>query len=135
MPLSGPRGSLSSVFIPAGRLGKPDRSGAPLRFGSGVPFSLSLDDPGPVLAVKDPLRRSAPWTAPGKPRPARSFYEEKGGAGVGFWVAERGKMERPKDLADDAERSGKSFASWFVSLTLGVEVRLLRGITSDRRPQ
>ena len=27
MPLSGPRGSLSSVFIPAGRLGKDARSG------------------------------------------------------------------------------------------------------------
>ena len=53
-------------IYPCGKAQKPDRSGAPPRFGSGVPFPLSLDDPGPVLAVKGPLCRFAPWTAPGR---------------------------------------------------------------------
>ena len=52
------RGSLSSVFIPAGRLGnRTDRSPTALRFGCPL-FPLPGDDPCPVLAVKaaaDPL--------------------------------------------------------------------------------
>ena len=66
MPLSRPQGVAIVGIYPCGKARKPDRSGAPPRFGSGVPFSLSLDDPGPVRAVKGPLCRFAPWTAPGR---------------------------------------------------------------------
>ena len=62
-PKSG--GSLSSSFIPAGRLGK-------------TPFPLALDRGGSVLAVKGSLRRFAPWTAPGRSE-RRAAYEGKGG--------------------------------------------------------
>ena len=46
-------GSLSSSFIPAGRLGTD-------------PFPSRFIVSGSVLAVKGLLRRSAPWTAPGR---------------------------------------------------------------------
>ena len=42
------------------------------------PFPLALDDPGSILAVKGPLRRFAPWTAPGRSE-RRAAYEGKGG--------------------------------------------------------
>ena len=62
-------GSLSSVFIPAGRLGNRtdrERRRAPVRV---APLSLSLDDPCPVLAVKGSASpRFAPCTAPGRAR-------------------------------------------------------------------
>ena len=58
------------LLVRVGRKGRnPDRLGsvAKLRFRK-VPFSLSLDDPGPVLAVKGSASpRFAPWTAPGEP--------------------------------------------------------------------
>ena len=38
----------------------------------------ALDDPGSVLAVKGPLRRFAPWTAPGRSE-GMTVYEGKGG--------------------------------------------------------
>ena len=58
-------GSLSSSFIPAGRLGKP-------------PFPLALHRVGSVLAVKGSLRRFAPWTAPGRSE-RHAAYKGKGG--------------------------------------------------------
>ena len=63
-----PDGSLSSSFIPAGRLGT-------------APFPLALHCVGSVLAVKGSLRRFAPWTAPGRSE-RRAAYEGKGG----LWV-------------------------------------------------
>ena len=45
-----------------------------------APFPLALDDPGSVLAVKGPLRRFAPWTAPGRSEGMVAVYEGKGGA-------------------------------------------------------
>ena len=60
-------GSLSSSFIPAGRLGT-------------APFPLALHCVGSVLAVKGSLRRFAPWTAPGRSE-RRAAYEGKGGVG------------------------------------------------------
>ena len=82
MPLSGPRGSLSSVFIPAGRLGTaPQERCFKLRSSNpfySPPFPLALDDPGSVLAVKGSLRRFAPWTAPGRSE-EMGVYEGKGG--------------------------------------------------------
>ena len=60
-----PMGSLTSSFIPAGRLGK-------------TPFPLALHRVGSVLAVKGSLRRFAPWTAPGRSE-RRAAYEGKGG--------------------------------------------------------
>ena len=57
--------SLSSSFIPAGRLGT-------------APFPLALHCVGSVLAVKGSLRRFAPWTAPGRSE-RRAAYEGKGG--------------------------------------------------------
>ena len=35
----------------------------------GFPFPLVAYDSGSVLAVKSPLRRFAPWTAPGRKEP------------------------------------------------------------------
>ena len=58
-------GSLTSSFIPAGRLENP-------------PFPLALHRVGSVLAVKGSLRRFAPWTAPGRSE-RRAAYEGKGG--------------------------------------------------------
>ena len=58
-------GSLTSSFIPAGRLGT-------------APFPLALHRVGSVLAVKGTLRRFAPWTAPGRSE-RRAAYEGKGG--------------------------------------------------------
>ena len=85
MPISRPQGVAIVGIYPCGKARKPDRSGAPSRFGSGVPFSLSLDDPGPVLAVKGPLRRFAPWTAADRSE-GMAVYEGKGGSQgrVGF---------------------------------------------------
>ena len=60
-----PMGSLTSSFIPAGRLGK-------------TPFPLALHRVGSVLAVKGSLRRFAPWTAPVRSE-RRAAYEGKGG--------------------------------------------------------
>ena len=71
IPLLGPMGSLTSSFIPAGRLGK-------------TPFPLALHRVGSVLAVKGSLRRFAPWTAPGRSE-RRAAYEGKGG--IGPWGA------------------------------------------------
>ena len=65
IPLLGPMGSLTSPFIPAGRLGK-------------TPFPLALHCVGSVLAVKGSLRRFAPWTAPRRSE-RRAAYEGKGG--------------------------------------------------------
>ena len=42
------------------------------------PFPLALDRAGSVLAVKGPLRRFAPLTAPGRSE-KRAAYEGKGG--------------------------------------------------------
>ena len=67
MPLSGPRGSLSSVFIPAGRLGKdaPERRGSSGEWAYGITEELPETDRGlePVLApggradeLKNPVR-------------------------------------------------------------------------------
>ena len=42
------------------------------------PFPLALDDPGSALAVKGPLRRFAPLTAPGRSG-RRAVYEGKEG--------------------------------------------------------
>ena len=72
-----PMGSLTSSFIPAGRLGK-------------TPFPLALHRVGSVLAVKGSLRRFAPWTAPGRSE-RRAAYEGKGGDRAvgreGEWLA------------------------------------------------
>ena len=83
--LFGPHdGSLSSSFIPAGRLRTAPRSGAentetePMKWRELVPFPSPLDDPRSVLAVKGPLRRFAPWTAPGRSE-GMAVYEGKGG--------------------------------------------------------
>ena len=77
-----PMGSLTSLFIPAGRLGK-------------TPFPLALHCVGSVLAVKGSLRRFAPWTAPGRSE-RRAAYEGKGGgAGRG---ARRGESRMIKDI-------------------------------------
>ena len=43
-----------------------------------VPLSLALNDSRSVLAVKGPLRRFAPWTAPGRSE-GMTVYEGKGG--------------------------------------------------------
>ena len=42
------------------------------------PFPLALHCAGSVLAVKGPLRRFAPWTAPGRSE-GMAVYEGKGG--------------------------------------------------------
>ena len=42
------------------------------------PFPLALNDSRSVLAVKGPLRRFAPWTAPGRSE-GMTVYEGKGG--------------------------------------------------------
>ena len=48
-----------------------------------VPFSLSLDDPGPVLAVKGIWLRLAPRPGLLRAGPgSRIYYEEKGGSVV-----------------------------------------------------
>ena len=74
------RGSLSSVFIPAGRLGAAPQKGV-LTERVRYPFSLALDDSRSVLAVKGSLRRFAPWTAAGRSE-GMAVYEGK--RGVGF---------------------------------------------------
>ena len=80
MPLSRPQGVAIVGIYPCGKARKPDRSGAPPSFGSDVPFSLSLDDPGPVLAVKGSASpRSAPWIAAGRAE-GMAVYEGKGGS-------------------------------------------------------
>ena len=43
-----------------------------------TPFPLVPHDSGSVLAVKGPLRRFAPWTAPGRSE-GMAAYEGKGG--------------------------------------------------------
>ena len=48
------------------------------------PFPLALHCVGSVLAVKGPLRRFAPWAAPGRSE-RRAAHEGKGG--VGPWGA------------------------------------------------
>ena len=45
------------------------------------PFPLALHRVGSVLAVKGPLRRFAPWTAPGRSE-RRAAYEGKGGVRI-----------------------------------------------------
>ena len=78
-PLFGPHGSLSSSIIPAGRLGT-------RQIGAAVcPLSLSPNNPGLVLlAVKGPLCRFAPWTAPGRSRRSL-FTRKKEGSDTGKW--------------------------------------------------
>ena len=49
-----------------------------LRQWARTPFPLALDDPGSVLAVKGPLRRFAPWTAPGRSEGRRCSRGERG---------------------------------------------------------
>ena len=62
-----PQGVAIVGIYPCGKARKPDGPGAPPRSGSSVPFSLSLDDPCPVLAVKGSASpRAAPWTAAGR---------------------------------------------------------------------
>ena len=72
VPLSGPRGSLSSVFIPAGRLGKdaPERRGSSGEWPYGIAEELSETDHGlePVLA---PGGRADELE---KPRPRGGLY-------------------------------------------------------------
>ena len=88
MPLSGPRGSLSSVFIPAGRLGKdaPERRGLSGEWPYGIAEELSETDHGlePVLA---PGGRADELE---KPRPRDGLYRlgnfQRRGFLVGEWV-------------------------------------------------
>ena len=47
------------------------------------PFPIALDDFESVLAVKGPLRRFAPLTAPGRSE-GMTVYEGKGGGGSGY---------------------------------------------------
>ena len=66
-------------------LEQPPRSGAEKPrfsnpFYSRAPFPLALDDPGSVLAVKDSLRRFAPWTAPVRSERRAASRGERGGA-------------------------------------------------------
>ena len=78
IPLSGPMGSLSSSFIPAGRLRIEAESRCLLV--ETPPFPLALHRVGSVLAVKGSLRRFAPWTAPGRSGRC-AVHEGKGGFG------------------------------------------------------
>ena len=60
-----------------------DRSRPHLSLREGLeqpPFPLALHCVGSVLAVKGPLRRFAPWTAPGRSE-RRAAHEGKGGGG------------------------------------------------------
>ena len=74
-----PRGSLSSVFIPAGRLGAAPQKGV-LTERVRYPFPLVLHDSRSVLAVKGTLRRFAPWTAPGRSGETRCSRGKRGDA-------------------------------------------------------
>ena len=72
MPLSRPQGVAIVGIYPCGKARKPDRSGAPPRFGSDGPFSLSLDAPGPDRNASTAARKSesggfriAPCRVPG----------------------------------------------------------------------
>ena len=78
-PYPGPRGSLSSVFIPAGRLGAAAPEGGADGSRVRYPFPLVLHDSRSVLAVKGTLRRFAPWTATGSIWRDTLFTREKGG--------------------------------------------------------
>ena len=94
-----PMGSLSSSFIPAGRLGTAPRRGRQKPrfsnpFYSRPPFPLALHCVGSVLAVKGSLRRFAPWTARTDPEDALLTRGE-GGSGRGV----RGRVASP--LAHD----------------------------------
>ena len=57
-----------------------------------VPFPLAFDYLGPVLAVKGPLCRFAPWTAPDRSG-GMAVYEGKGAARAcaAYRVVDRGK--------------------------------------------
>ena len=52
------------------------------------PFPSPLDDPRSVLAVKGPLRRFVPWTAPGRSE-GMTVYEGKGGVRA-VWTGRKG---------------------------------------------
>ena len=45
------------------------------------PFPSPLDDPRSVLAVKGPLRRFVPWTAPGRSEGMTVYEGKRGGSG------------------------------------------------------
>ena len=45
-----------------------------------IPFPSPLNDPRSVLAVKGPLRRFAPWTAPGRSGETRCSRGKRGDA-------------------------------------------------------
>ena len=51
----------------------------PCRTGSGFPFYLASHDSRSVLAVKGPLCRFAPWTAPGRSEGDSCLRGKKGG--------------------------------------------------------
>ena len=82
------RGSLSSVFIPAGRLGK-------------TPFPLALHRSRSVLAVKGSLRRFAPWTAPGRSEGRRCSRGERRGSGRVDGPSVSGFAHFPDSESDD----------------------------------
>ena len=92
-PLHRPRGSLSSVFIPAGRLGVAPQKGV-LTERVRCPFPLVLHDSRSVLAVKGTLRRFAPWTAAGRSE-GDGCLRGRGGGWPGWRVAS-GRVGGPK---------------------------------------
>ena len=84
-----PMGSLTSSFIPAGRL-------------RNSPFPLALYCVGSVLAVKGSLRRFAPWTAPGR-SDRRAAHEGKGGVRA---VGREGELAHDKGYYHACCRGG-----------------------------
>ena len=85
---------------------QPPRSGAEKPrfsnpFSSRAPFPLALDDPGSVLAVKGPLRRFAPWTAPGRSE-GMAVHEGKEGVRA-VWTGRKGTFRAYQDSLAAAE--------------------------------
>ncbi len=79
MPLSGrPMGVALVLIYPCGKASEqPPGGGADGK--SAVSLSLASHDSRSVLAVKGPLCRFAPWTAPGRSEGRAAVYEGKGG--------------------------------------------------------
>ena len=93
VPLLGPIRVALVSFIPAGRLRK-------------TPLSLALDRAGSVLAVKGPLRRFAPLTAPVRSE-GMTVYEGKGGSGSHSYFVSHLIAFDSTALLQKAEHSGR----------------------------
>ena len=83
MPLHRPQGVAIVGIYPCGKArnsppGAVLLSSAPPIPSTAAPLPLASHDSRSALAVKGSLRRSAPWTAPGRPGEGR-LYEGKGG--------------------------------------------------------